>query len=108
MDLVDVLVNAHSTLDSTEEVLKSTKEEVMSALNSLENSIISEDNRDTGHLTNIYETLQPVLQKYAALRELHESLTALKEKVPRNDATTNGLRINASTVKKMITQKSYC
>ncbi|KAK6734541.1 hypothetical protein RB195_017996 [Necator americanus] len=101
MNLVSMIVDAHSLLDSIDEMMKLTKEEIMTTLKTIENRIISEDNHNTDHMTNVYETLQPVLQKYAALRELRASFTPIMKKVPRNDTTTNCLRTNVKTVKQI-------
>ncbi|KAL6735208.1 hypothetical protein Aduo_005671 [Ancylostoma duodenale] len=104
MDVVSMLVDALSTFDAIEDVVKRTKEEIFGTLNSIENRIIAEDSNHTAHMTRVCETLQPVHQKYAALREVRASLIPLMEKVPGNDATTNRFRTNATSVKQITNQ----
>ncbi|CAJ0606723.1 unnamed protein product [Cylicocyclus nassatus] len=104
MSLVRVLVDAHRALDTIEELLEKTEKEISLALNSLEYRIVSEDSYSTAHIMNVYEILQPILQRFAALQELRSGLFPLKEKVPRNDGTTNLLKINANAVKQLTDQ----
>ncbi|RCN31501.1 hypothetical protein ANCCAN_22714 [Ancylostoma caninum] len=106
MDVVSTLVDAHATVDAIEDVVKRTKEEIFGTLNSIENRIIAEDSHHTAHMTRVYETLQPMHQKYAALREVRASLIPLMGKVPGNDATTNRFRTNATSVKQITNQVS--
>ncbi|VDK46876.1 unnamed protein product [Cylicostephanus goldi] len=104
MSLVRVLVDAHRALDTVEELLEKTEGEIVLVLNSLEYRIVSEDSYSTAHIMNIYDILQPILRRYAALQELRSGLFPLKERVPRNDGTTNLLKINANAVKQLTNQ----
>ncbi|VDO62900.1 unnamed protein product [Heligmosomoides polygyrus] len=104
MNLIRVLVDVHNSLESLDDAIVETENEILESLAVVEERLDAEECDSDRHHRQIRETLAPVLRRFHALEGLRLKITPLAERVAVNDATTNLLRTNTTIAKQAIAQ----